>query len=106
MRIDPPDTASRTEQRAATPEAPREPRPPAADDVDVAEAARALQGAAVPGFPLQELSIRREDEIGKVVVQVIDSETKEVVRQIPPEEWVQVLKRLQSAKGVLVDEAG
>jgi flagellar protein FlaG len=120
MRIDPrepapasgelaarrPDPAPRGERHDEAP-APSVPRLPGAAEADPAETARPLQARPeVPGFPLQELSIRREDEIGKVVVQVIDSETREVVRQIPPEEWVRVLKRLTGAKGVLVDEAG
>jgi len=115
MRIDPRDAAPASgELVGRRPDA--APRPerrgvlPGSDDGDRtagAEPARPLQGgAADPAFPLQELSIRREDEIGKVVVQVIDSETGEVVRQIPSEEWVRVLKRLERAKGVLVDEAG
>jgi flagellar protein FlaG len=66
-------------------------------------AAKALE---VPEFPLQELSIRHDAEIGRVVVQVRDSQTGEVVRQIPSEEWVRVLKRLHGAKGLFVDKKG
>jgi hypothetical protein len=98
--------------------APREADGDDGDDVrlpgatDAEQATRDEPGGgkpALPEFPLQELSIRLEDEIGKVVVQVIDSRTREVVRQIPPEEWVRVLHRLKNArgaKGILVNEAG
>jgi flagellar protein FlaG len=61
---------------------------------------------AAPGFPLQELSIRKDPEIDRVVVQVLDAKTHEVVRQIPSEEWVRVLKRLRGAKGLFVDRKG
>jgi flagellar protein FlaG len=61
---------------------------------------------SVPEFPMQELSIRKDPEIDRVIVQVLDSRTGEVVRQIPSEEWVHVLKRLKGAKGLLVDRKG
>ena len=61
---------------------------------------------AAPGFPLQELSIRKDPEIDRVIVQVLDAKTHEVVRQIPSEEWVRVLKRLRGAKGLFVDRKG
>ena len=66
----------------------------------------AAQALALPEFPLQELSIHHDAEIGRVVVQVRDSQTGEVVRQIPSEEWVRVLKRLHGAKGLFVDRKG
>jgi flagellar protein FlaG len=44
------------------------------------------------------------DEIsGRTVITVLDSETKEVVRQIPPPEWLEVVRRLEQA-GALLDE--
>jgi len=42
---------------------------------------------------------------GSTVVKVIDSETKEVIRQIPSEEMLVIANRLQAAtKGVLLSE--
>jgi len=73
---------------------------------DDAAAARADAPSPAPEFRLQQLAIRKHPDMNRVIVQVIDAETGEVVRQIPPEEWVQVLERLQSAKGVLVDREG
>jgi hypothetical protein len=75
-------------------------------DAAVAESEAASRAVAVPEFPLQELSIRRDTEIDRVVVQVRDSQTGEVVRQIPSEEWVRHLKRLRGAKGLFVDQKG
>jgi flagellar protein FlaG len=44
------------------------------------------------------------DEIsGRTVITVLDSETKEVVRQIPSPEWLEVVRRLEQA-GSLLDE--
>jgi flagellar protein FlaG len=43
------------------------------------------------------------DEIsGRTVITVLDSETKEVVRQIPSPEWLEVVRRLEQA-GALLD---
>lgn len=41
---------------------------------------------------------------GETVVRVVDSETKEVIRQIPSEEVLAIAERLRSASGVLVSE--
>lgn len=47
-------------------------------------------------FQVDELS-------GRTVITVLDSETKEVVRQIPSPEWLEVVRRLEQA-GALIDE--
>jgi flagellar protein FlaG len=41
---------------------------------------------------------------GETVVRVVDSETKEVIRQIPSEEVLAMAARLRSDSGVLVSE--
>jgi uncharacterized FlaG/YvyC family protein len=78
----------------------------AAAEEDVAPSDAATAAAALADFPLQELAIRKDPEIGRVVVQVVDAQTHELVRQIPSEEWVHVLKRLRGAKGLFVDRKG
>src|SRR5262249_426536 len=58
-----------------------------------------------PELRSTELSIRLDPEINRVVVQVIDSKTKTVLRSIPPEDVIKVLKDLQEKHGRrLVDE--
>ena len=42
------------------------------------------------------------DDLNRVVVTVIDSETKEVIRQIPSEEMISIARALDSIKGLLV----
>lgn len=59
----------------------------------------------LPEFSGRELSIRREPDLNQVVVQVLDSETKEVIRQIPPDEVLSVLRQLQKT-GLLLDKRG
>lgn len=66
----------------------------------------AEEGVQIPVPSTRQLSIRKDPELDRVVVQVIDGETGEVVRQIPSEEWVRHLKRLKGAKGLFVDQKG
>jgi flagellar protein FlaG len=47
-------------------------------------------------FQVDELS-------GRTVITVLDARTKEVVRQIPSPEWLEVVRRLEQA-GSLIDE--
>jgi len=49
-------------------------------------------------------SVRFEnDSNDNLVVKVVDQETKEVIRQIPPEELMELTKRLKELEGNLVD---
>jgi flagellar protein FlaG len=49
------------------------------------------------------LSFRFEKELSRVVVKVIDPETGEILREIPPESVIEALKQLRQAPGGLVD---
>ncbi len=49
-------------------------------------------------------SVRFEnDETDQLVVKVVDTETDEVIRQIPPEELMELTKALNELKGNIVD---
>lgn len=54
------------------------------------------------------LSINRDKETGKNIVKLIDNETKEVIRQIPSEDFLKVTqaidKFLERSKGVIINE--
>jgi len=105
--VDRPASVEPRRTRAAAP--PSEVARDGADEPVAAVAAEKeaeSRAAAVLEFPLQELSIRRDPEIDRVVVLVRDAQTGEVVRQIPSEEWVRVLKRLHGVKGLFVDQKG
>jgi flagellar protein FlaG len=45
-----------------------------------------------------------DDDSGRTVVKVIDSGTKELIRQIPSEEMLTIAKALGSIKGLLVQQ--
>lgn len=45
-----------------------------------------------------------DDDLGRTVVKVIDTGTKELIRQIPSEEMLSIAKALDSIKGLLVQQ--
>jgi flagellar protein FlaG len=53
----------------------------------------------------RELQFSLEKESGELVVKVIDTETDEVVRQIPPEEVIELRRRLSDAAGAIFRES-
>ena len=87
---DSPKREQETSARATEPEA----RPPRA-------APRRIE---LPEFAGRDLSFRHDEELNRVIVEVVDAETREVVRTIPPEEVVNVLKSIRKAQGALLDE--
>jgi len=51
----------------------------------------------------RSLRFEIDRELNQVVVKVVDKESGEVIRQIPPEEYIQIMKRLQDMDGVFLD---
>lgn len=49
----------------------------------------------------RDLQFRVDDDSGRTVITVLDSETEEVIRQIPPERVLTLAKNIESLKGVL-----
>jgi flagellar protein FlaG len=47
------------------------------------------------------LSLVIQEEAGRVVVKVIDENTKRVIRELPPESIIKLKERLQKVRGVL-----
>jgi hypothetical protein len=66
----------------------------------------AAEQIKLPEFRETELSFRIEAGLNRVIVQVIDSKTKTVLRSIPPEELVKLAKHYRAMRGVLLDEQG
>lgn len=71
----------------------REPNP-APPDVSRTE-------ATLPIF--RDFNYRLDEETGRIVVEVRDGLTGELVRQIPPEEWLRVMRSVQEHLGIRVD---
>ena len=45
-----------------------------------------------------------DDESNRTVIKVVNSETDEVIRQIPPKGILQLMRRLDQMVGVIIDE--
>ncbi|RJQ47252.1 MAG: flagellar protein FlaG [Nitrospiraceae bacterium] len=54
----------------------------------------------------RKIHIEIEKELGITVVKVVDGETNKVIRQIPPEEVIELSKRSQDLKGLLINKEG
>lgn len=54
----------------------------------------------------RKIHLELENDLGIIIVKVIDQETDKVIRQIPPEELVQLSKNAQDLKGLLIDKEG
>lgn len=51
----------------------------------------------------RELKFSIDDDTGRTVIKVLNADTQEVVRQIPREEILQLVKNIQERTGTLLD---
>ncbi|MEK6576149.1 MAG: flagellar protein FlaG [Nitrospirota bacterium] len=47
-----------------------------------------------------------DEETEKVVIKIVDSNTNEVIRQIPPEEVLNMIRHLDEFQGLLINKRG
>ncbi|HBH62368.1 MAG TPA: hypothetical protein DDX85_11660 [Nitrospiraceae bacterium] len=73
-------------------------------NIDAKEAVDKIQEAA--NLFNKKIHIEVEEELNMVIVKVIDSETEEVIRQIPPKELVELSKHAKDLKGLLINKEG
>jgi len=52
----------------------------------------------------QQLEFSVDKETGKTIVKVIDRQTDEVIRQIPPKEMLEIAKALDTLQGLIIRE--
>jgi len=91
-----------TGSRPATYVAPTQENPPAAQPVSPNQLKAAVDSVREYIQPFNNnLEFSINDETHQLVVKVVDSETKEVIRQIPSEEMLAMAKALDSIKGLL-----
>jgi len=92
------------EKAAAAPPPVQERKPeeqvPSKSDIDVALKSLA-QAASIFN---KRLSYSINDELGMVVVKIIDTETDKVIKELPSREIQHLMARLKEAIGLLVDE--
>jgi flagellar protein FlaG len=72
--------------------------------IDTKEAMDKIQEAAV--LFNRKIRIELEEDLNITIVKVIDSDTEEVIRQIPPEELVELSRNAKDLKGLLINKEG
>lgn len=55
-------------------------------------------------FTQTKCEFKYYEEINRVVIKVLDKETEEVIREIPPEETLELVQKLWELAGIIVDE--
>jgi len=70
---------------------------------EIAEVKGATETSSRSEFPLHNLSIRLDPETKRVVAEVIDSNTGEVVRKVPPDELARIDRDLGPRRGRLLE---
>ncbi len=53
----------------------------------------------------RNLSFSIDDELGRTVIKVLDAETDELVREIPPEYMLELARNMERIRGILFDES-
>lgn len=87
-------------QRSDPPSRPAPESPELPDREQVREVARQLQQVTEP--VAQNLQFMVDGETGKTVIRVVDSATKEVIRQIPNEEVLAIARAMDRLQGLLL----
>ena len=64
----------------------------------IEEAVKSVQG------PTTRLDYSIHDKTNDVIIRVVDKETGEIIREIPPEKTLDILSKLMEIAGLLVDE--
>ena len=77
--------------------------PPTTGSDEVRKAAQQVN-AALKATASSDLQFSVEGENKDVVVRVVDSQTKELIRQIPSEEMVAISKAMDNLSGLLVQQ--
>lgn len=52
---------------------------------------------------MARISFSKDDDTGDILIKIIDNKTDEVIKQIPPEEIVELRKRLGDMSGLMLD---
>ncbi len=55
-------------------------------------------------FTRTKCEFKYYDDVNRVAIKVIDRETDEVIREIPPEETIELVQKLWELAGIIVDE--
>jgi flagellar protein FlaG len=70
------------------------------DSVSVSEAVKNINNA-LSTLKREERHLNVDEELGRLVVKIVNSDTKEIVRQIPTEETLDLSKHIKKLVGLL-----
>ena len=93
---------TRPVKEAKTEGQPSSPKPPPLGSGGIRKAVAQLEKMVAQFNRRFDISVN--ENINRIVVKVIDTETDKVIKEIPPEEIQHLLFRLQEMMGLLVDE--
>jgi flagellar protein FlaG len=74
------------------------------ENINTKEAMDKIKEAAI--LFNRKIRLEVEEDLHIMIVKVIDSETEEVIRQIPSEELVELSKNAKELKGLLINKEG
>jgi len=74
------------------------------ENVDITEAMERV--ASTAKLFDRKIQLTVDEESNMVIVKIIDKETNEVIRQVPPEELVKLSRNARDLKGLLIDKEG
>lgn len=74
------------------------------ENIETKEAMDRIDQAAV--LFNRKIRLELEEDLNIMIVKVIDSETEEVIRQIPTEELVELSRNAKDLKGLLINKEG
>jgi len=74
------------------------------ENIDISEAMERV--ASTAKLFNRKIQLRVDEESNMVIVKIIDKETNEVIRQVPPEELVKLSRNARDLKGLLIDKEG
>jgi flagellar protein FlaG len=77
---------------------------PAATRATAAASVRPASERNAPAPPGPAFRFWTDRETGKTVISVLDSETREVIRQIPPEEILAIARAIGRMRGFFFDD--
>jgi uncharacterized FlaG/YvyC family protein len=75
-----------------------------ANETDLRRFAEALEN--VTRRLNSEVRLDVDDDTGRVIAQIIDRDSREIIRQVPPEELLHIAARLNDLVGLLFDAEG
>ena len=97
-----PDVLLKEMRPAVETRQPRQQTPETPSRQEIESQAKALENTFLAFNRRVKLSVN--EEIGQIIIKVVDSETDKVIKEIPAEEIQRLIARIKETIGLLVDE--